>query len=195
MAAPWAWPRRSAGARGGWGFPPRTKKPKACGLGLACGNPGLPVCGAWRFPTFARQTAALSSALDGFTSEFGMGSGGSRPLWSPSNSVSKAGPRPKAQQDCRPFLPLPCLFLPRPCGLGLAALAQGNRPLGFRRFCFALGLSPFACSLETCTFCLLLWRCQLCGAGVALGCFAFRFSPCACFSSRLGVIGSSLTGN
>jgi hypothetical protein len=42
---------------------------------------------AWRFPTFARQPVALSSALSGFTSEFGMGSGGSRSLWSPSKGV------------------------------------------------------------------------------------------------------------
>jgi hypothetical protein len=43
---------------------------------------------AWQFPTFAWQTATLSSALSGFTSEFGMGSGGSRSLWSPSKLVS-----------------------------------------------------------------------------------------------------------
>ena len=42
---------------------------------------------AWQFPTFAWQTATLSSALSGFTSEFGMGSGGSRSLWSPSKLV------------------------------------------------------------------------------------------------------------
>ena len=45
--------------------------------------------GAWQFPTFTWQTATLSSALSGFTSEFGMGSGGSRSLWSPSNSVCR----------------------------------------------------------------------------------------------------------
>jgi hypothetical protein len=43
---------------------------------------------AWQFPTFAWQTATLSSALSGFTSEFGMGSGGSRSLWSPSKLVA-----------------------------------------------------------------------------------------------------------
>jgi hypothetical protein len=42
---------------------------------------------AWRFPTFAWQPATLSSALSGFTAEFGMGSGGSRSLWSPSKLV------------------------------------------------------------------------------------------------------------
>ena len=42
---------------------------------------------AWQFPTFAWQTATLSSALNGFTSEFGMGSGGSHSLWSPSKRV------------------------------------------------------------------------------------------------------------
>ncbi len=54
---------------------------KAQGLTWALG------LGAWQFPTFTWQTATLSSALSGFTSEFGMGSGGSRSLWSPSNSV------------------------------------------------------------------------------------------------------------
>ena len=42
---------------------------------------------AWQFPTFAWQSATLSSALSGFTSEFGMGSGGPRSLWSPGNLV------------------------------------------------------------------------------------------------------------
>ncbi len=42
---------------------------------------------AWQFPTFTWQTATLSSALNGFTSEFGMGSGGSHSLWSPSKRV------------------------------------------------------------------------------------------------------------
>ena len=50
-------------------------------------NVGFLVLCAWRFPTFAWQTATLSSALSGFTSEFGMGSGGSRSLWSPSKLV------------------------------------------------------------------------------------------------------------
>ena len=45
---------------------------------------------AWQFPTFAWQTATLSSALSGFTSEFGMGSGGSRSLWSPSKLVCRS---------------------------------------------------------------------------------------------------------
>ena len=42
---------------------------------------------AWQFPTFTWQTATLSSALRAFTSEFGMGSGGSRLLCSPSKLV------------------------------------------------------------------------------------------------------------
>ncbi len=42
---------------------------------------------AWQFPTFTWQTATLSSALNGFTSEFEMGSGGSHSLWSPSKLV------------------------------------------------------------------------------------------------------------
>lgn len=58
----------------------RQKKPGRLGLGF--------VLRAWQFPTFAWQTATLSSALSGFTSEFGMGSGGSRSLWSPSKLVS-----------------------------------------------------------------------------------------------------------
>src|SRR5690606_25076739 len=37
-----------------------------------------------------RSGAALSSALCGFTSEFGMGSGGSRTLWSPGRPVGRA---------------------------------------------------------------------------------------------------------
>ena len=44
---------------------------------------------AWQFSTFAWQPATLSSTLNGFTSEFGMGSGGSHSLWSPSKLVSK----------------------------------------------------------------------------------------------------------
>ena len=46
---------------------------------------------AWRFPTFAWQIATLSSALSGFTSEFGMGSGGPRSLWSPGKLVQSRG--------------------------------------------------------------------------------------------------------
>jgi hypothetical protein len=42
---------------------------------------------AWRCPTFTWQPATLSSALSGFTSEFEMGSGGSRSLCSPSKLV------------------------------------------------------------------------------------------------------------
>ena len=49
---------------------------------------------AWQFPTFAWQSATLSSALSGFTSEFGMGSGGPRSLWSPGNLVQVAFPPP-----------------------------------------------------------------------------------------------------
>ena len=41
--------------------------------------------GAWQCPTFA-WGSTLSSALGGFTSEVGMGSGGSRPPWPPGNS-------------------------------------------------------------------------------------------------------------
>ena len=61
----------------------RKKKPKFVELGFFR-------ISAWQFPTFAWQTATLSSALSGFTSEFGMGSGGSRSLWSPSKRVRSA---------------------------------------------------------------------------------------------------------
>jgi hypothetical protein len=37
---------------------------------------------------FHMNNATLSSALNRFTSEFGMGSGGSNSLWSPSKIVS-----------------------------------------------------------------------------------------------------------
>ena len=137
------------------------KKPKACGLGLGYG--------AWRFPTFARQSAALSSALGGFTSGFGMGPGGSRPLWSPSSSVSS---RPKSQgRRLSPLLPLAGFF---------ATL------LGRPAFCFRRFFPPFALAhpTETCTF---------------FSRFAPLTSRAGLrpvfFPSPLGVIGSSLTGN
>ena len=38
---------------------------------------------AWQCPTFTRGDPALSSALNVFTSEFGMDSGGSHSLWPP----------------------------------------------------------------------------------------------------------------
>ena len=58
----------------------RQKKTQPRGLGFRIR--------AWRFPTFAWQSATLSLALSGFTSEFGMGSGGTRSLWSPGKRVS-----------------------------------------------------------------------------------------------------------
>ncbi len=54
------------------------KNPRAFWLG------GLGM-GAWQCPTFA-WGSTLSSARGGFTSEVGMGSGGSRPPWPPGNS-------------------------------------------------------------------------------------------------------------
>lgn len=39
--------------------------------------------GAWRCPTFTWGDPTLSSAMNRFTVEFGMGSGGSSSLWSP----------------------------------------------------------------------------------------------------------------
>ena len=59
---------------------------------------------AWQFPTFAWQTATLSSALNGFTSEFGMGSGGSHSLWSPSKLVCQS-------YDCSLMLKLFCFYI------------------------------------------------------------------------------------
>ncbi len=41
---------------------------------------------AWQCPTFTWGDPTLSSALSVFTSEFGMGSGGTRSLWPPGNS-------------------------------------------------------------------------------------------------------------
>ena len=38
---------------------------------------------------FHMGTPTLSSALNGFTSEFGMGSGGSRSLWPPGKTVGQ----------------------------------------------------------------------------------------------------------
>jgi hypothetical protein len=116
-----------------------------------------------------------------------MGSGGSRPLWSPSKRVSKAGERRKAQGEnyaphlVRPTLPVfscPCFFRLRPCGLGFATLSQGNRPLGFRRFCFALGLGPFACFHGNLYFCPLALAPSTV-TGPAAGSGLSRLSPLA----------------
>src|SRR5579863_7091835 len=49
---------------------------------------------AWRCPTFACGDRKLASALSSFTSEFGMGSGGSHSLWSPGKPVHCRGPEP-----------------------------------------------------------------------------------------------------
>ena len=43
---------------------------------------------AWRCPTLTWGNPTLPSALFGFTSEFGMGSGGSQTLWSSGNLVN-----------------------------------------------------------------------------------------------------------
>ena len=45
---------------------------------------GAYLIGAWRCPTLTWAKPTLPSALLCFTSEFGMGSGGSTMLWSPS---------------------------------------------------------------------------------------------------------------
>ncbi len=43
----------------------------------------------WQCPTFTWGDPTLSSALSGFTSEFEMGSGGTRTLWLPGKLVLK----------------------------------------------------------------------------------------------------------
>jgi hypothetical protein len=55
----------------------------------ALGVAGLGGIRAWQCPTFAPESA-LSSALSGFTSEVGMGSGGSRSLWPPGKTGVKS---------------------------------------------------------------------------------------------------------
>ena len=46
----------------------------------------FPYFNAWQWPTLTWGNPTLPSALSGFTSEFEMGSGGSRSLWSSGNS-------------------------------------------------------------------------------------------------------------
>ena len=58
------------------------KIPRPIGLGIL----GIK---SWQCPTFAWGDPKLSSALNVFTSEFEMGSGGSRSLWSPDKTVSQ----------------------------------------------------------------------------------------------------------
>ena len=50
-------------------------------------EPGISLFNAWQWPTFTWGDPTLSSAQIHFTSEFGMGSGGSRTLWLPSKPV------------------------------------------------------------------------------------------------------------
>ena len=52
--------------------------------------------GAWQCPTFAWGSPTLSSALSSFTSEFGMGSGGSHSLWPPGKGVGEGAVRWRA---------------------------------------------------------------------------------------------------
>ncbi len=42
---------------------------------------------AWQRPTLPRLSAAVPSAQEGLTSVFGMGTGGTPPLWSPGNCL------------------------------------------------------------------------------------------------------------
>ena len=90
--------------------------------------------GAWQCPTFA-WGSTLSSALGGFTSEVGMGSGGSRPPWPPGNSVW----RPRlwaglpvsgsvgARGECR--VVAPSSPAPRPAQAAWALYGQASRAI------------------------------------------------------------------
>ena len=100
-------------------------------LALRLGGFGL---GAWQCPTFA-WGSTLSSARGGFTSEVGMGSGGSRPPWPPGNS---SGP-PLAGRALRAGGPSgpPALRLSggarAPCGARRKPLFALHLRLGARR--------------------------------------------------------------
>ena len=114
--------------------------------------------GAWRFPTFAWQTATLSSALGGFTSEFGMGSGGSRPLWSPSNLVhSPQGPA--GLRRPLPGHPFTC-FPYRGCSVLSAGRVRPAFCFGWEAFGHTSCAPCHAPPMEICT-CFSLLRCQL----------------------------------
>ena len=63
---------------------------------VPCGARGLWVVGAWQCPTFTWGSPTLSSALSSFTSEFGMGSGGSHSLWPPGKGVGEGAVRWRA---------------------------------------------------------------------------------------------------
>ena len=161
----------------------------------SCRIPG-PGFGAWRFPTFARQAAALSSAPGGFTSGFGMGPGGARPLWSPSKLAS-GGAKAQGAAVLPPCLPSPRFLLPRPCGPGLPTLSEGRRPWALPAVLSqprALGLAPLHGNLYRARAAVAttpgrassrLKRPEACGQSAR---------PCLPVSP-LGVIGSSRTGN
>ena len=165
---------------------PGIKKPKGSRLGL-----GL---GAWRFPTFARQTAALSSALGGFTSGFGMGPGGSRPLWSPSNLVHS----PQGPAGLRwplPGHPFTC-FPYRGCSVLSAGRVRPAFCFGWEAFghtSWLLAMPHLWKSVPAFRFCVVNCRQAL---AVAWLLAKPHTLPCLTFHpSLLGVIWSSLTGN
>ncbi len=63
---------------------------------------------AWQCPTFTWGDPTLSSAQSVFTSEFGMGSGGTRSLWPPGKLVKKSGSHRRCcllpnLQECKPL--------------------------------------------------------------------------------------------
>ena len=133
------------------------KKPKTLVLGFNIR--------AWQFPTFAWQTATLSSALSGFTSEFGMGSGGSRSLWSPSKLV--------------------CWWLNQLWATGLGFSACG---LLYPLLLFWKSVTQLSCCVVFCVswFVFCYWRLSW-----HLACLCKLDNT----ANWLGVIWSSLTGN
>jgi hypothetical protein len=71
-----------AGRRAGKDLSPRSNKNPVGSRQRGC------LIKAWQCPTFTWRNPTLSSALSGFTSEFGMGSGGSHSLWPPGKSFT-----------------------------------------------------------------------------------------------------------
>ena len=151
------------------------KKPKWLNLGS--------FLRAWQFPTFTWQTATLSSALSGFTSEFGMGSGGSRSLWSPSKLVWTRQISWLLEKVFSSFASLCCFAL----------LLYSLPRLFFASFDFRriLSVTP---GLEICNDSCLDLDFSLFDYGLFCASFAIK-SRSSTPSNWLGVIWSSLTGN
>ncbi len=149
---------------------------------LAVGGFGLD---AWQCPTFA-WGSTLSSALGGFTSEVGMGSGGARPPWPPGDSVAA----PAAFRRGAPR----GLLGPPPCCPGQCALRFGRpcRP-SLRLICFPAAsfsrVSP--ASLSSIVFILP----SLAGECVPVSKLVSVSEAAAPRAGRLGVVWPSLAGN